>query len=337
MQLNHIVDRLRAAPAWRRKRDLDVLARDLLQQTPLVEGQPVALGDDAAAIPTDDGYLLLAAEVVYPDLVVADPRLAGRSAILANVNDIYAMGGTPLAVIDTILAPNTEAATEIVCGLKEGCARYGVALVGGHLTAAGDVTSVAVSILGRAQRLLSSLNVRPGDTLLYATRLQGTFHPDFPFWNCSAHRSDEELRHDLAILPQLAEAGWCDAARDISMAGLLGSLMMMLEPSGVGAVVDMEAIPQPDAAADRYLDWLLHFPSYGFVLAARPQHAPEVQDAFAARGVTCAVIGEATSSRNVLLHRRGEEALLWDFSTESFTGFFPHPSERPMSKDAKEY
>jgi selenophosphate synthetase-related protein len=231
------------------------------------------------------------------------------------------MGGYPLAVVDTILAPHTTGAAEIMRGLQDGCRRYGIALVGGHLTATGDVTSVSACILGRAKHLLSSFNAQPGDALFHVTNLQGAFHPRFPFWDCSAHLSEAELRQDLAILPTLAETGLCDAARDISMAGILGSLLMMLELSGVGAVVDLAALPQPAAASERYLDWLLGFPSYGFVLAARPRHVAAIRAACDSRAITCAVIGQATTRRQVILRRNHQEALLQDLATEPFTGF----------------
>jgi hypothetical protein len=323
LTLKELVTALRAAPAWQRKQEIGVLANDLMPHAPLVEGRPVQLGDDTAAIETDAGYLLLAAEVIYPPLVASEPYLAGRSAILTNINDIYAMGGYPLALVNVILAQNTEGAAAIMRGLRDGCARYNVALVGGHLTAKGEFASVAACILGRAKKLISGFKARPGDTLLYVTNLQGKFHPHFQFWDCSAHLSDADLRRDLAILPTLAEAGWCDAGRDISMAGVLGSMLMLLELSGVGAVVELEAIPRPAEAEDRFLDWLLSFPSYGFILAIRPEHVAAVQAAFAARSIICAVIGQATASQRVILRQDNKEAILWDFAEEPFTGFSP--------------
>lgn len=326
LTLDEIVAALRAAPAWQRKHELEVLANNLASQPQLVEGRPVLLGDDTAAIETGEGYLLLAAEVVYPPLVKDNPYLAGRSAILANVNDIYAMGGYPLAVVDTILAEDTPTATEIMRGLKDGCARYGLALVGGHLTATGPVNSVTVCILGRAKRLLSSFKARPGDAILHVVNLNGQFHPRFPFWDCSAHLSDAELRRDLALLPALAEAGWCEAARDISMAGILGSMMMLLELSGLGAVVNLAAIPQPAAAAGRYLDWLLGFPSYGFILTAPVEQVPSIKAVFAEHSITCAVIGQATTAPQVILRRGDQTALLRDLAQEPFTGFAPAPA-----------
>lgn len=319
-ELTEIVARLRAAPAWQRKHEIDLLGGGLLPLAPPVDGKPVPLGDDTAAIETADGYLLLACEVIYPPLVKASPYLAGRSAVLANVNDVYAMGGRPLALVDTVLAPSTDLAAEIMRGLRDGCARYGVALVGGHLTATGDVASVAASILGRAKRILSSFNARPGDAILHVVNLRGAFHPQFPFWDCSAHLSDAELRRDLDLLPAIAEAGWCDAARDISMAGILGSLLMMLELSGVGATIDMAAIPQPPAAEARYFDWLLGFPSYGFMLSARPAHVEAITALFSRHAISCAVIGQATAARQVVIEHGDQRALLFDLAHERFMG-----------------
>jgi selenophosphate synthetase-related protein len=198
-----------------------------------------------------------------------------------------------------------------------------VALVGGHLTANSQFASVAACILGRAKKLLSSFKARPGDALLHVTNLRGQFHPRFQFWDCSARLADADLRRDLALLPAIAEAGWCEAGRDISMAGVLGSLLMMLELSGVGATVDLEAIPRPLAAEGRFLDWLLAFPSYGFVLAVRPEHVAAVQATFTAQDITCAVIGEVSTNQQVILRQNQAEATLWDFAEEPFIGFSP--------------
>lgn len=317
---DEVVATLRASPAWRRKQELQLVGECLASHATMVDGRPVHLGDDAAAIETDDGYLLLAAEVIYPALVEADPYLAGRAAVLTNVNDVYAMGGRPLALVDVILSRDVEGATALVRGLKDGGTRYGVPVVGGHLTAAGDVDSVAACVLGRASALLSSFTARPGDVLLHVTSLEGRFHERFPFWECSSHRSDEELRRDLELLPAIAEAGWCHAGRDVSMAGLLGSILMLLEPSGVGAVIELKAIPRPVEARGRLLDWLLAFPSYGFVLAVRPEHVIKVRGVFAERRLVCGAIGEVTAERRVVLRDEEREAELWDLAVEPFIG-----------------
>jgi selenophosphate synthetase-related protein len=50
------------------------------------------------------------------------------------------------------------------------------------------------------------------------------------------------LRDDLAILPHLAETGLCKAGKDVSMGGIVGSLLMLLETSKCGAVLDLDAV-----------------------------------------------------------------------------------------------
>ena len=323
IDLDKLIKQLRASQAWQHKCEIATLSDDVLQHIPVVDGHTVQLGDDTAAIRTNDGYLLLAAEAMHPPLIKDNPYLAGRAAILANVNDVYAMGGEPMAVVDTIISPDIKAASDIMRGLKDGCSRYDIPIIGGHLTATGHKPAVTVCILGRAKNILSSFNAQPDDVLLHVTNLRGSFHPRFPFWDCSSHLSDAELRRDLAILPTIAENGWCDAARDISMAGILGTAVMLLELSGVGAQIDMNTITQSVGTFDKYFDWLICFPSYGFVLSVRPWYLSDVQLAFDEYGISCYPIGRVTAKSSVTLSREDEEAVLWDFDKEPFIGFSP--------------
>lgn len=319
--LKNLVKHLCESKAWQHKCEIATLSSGALQHLPIVDGYPVRLGDDTAAIKTDGSYLLLAAEAVHPSLIVHNPYLAGRASILASVNDIFAMGGKPLAVVDTIISPDIKVASEIIQGMKDGCNRYNVPIVGGHITATGHTPAVTVSILGKAKYILSSFNAQPDDVLLYVINLKGTFHPRFPFWNCSSHLSDEELLRDLSILPLIAENGWCDSARDISMAGIFGSIMMLMELSGTGAQIDINMIPQPNETSDRYIDWLISFPSYGFVLSVRPWHESDVKFEFEKYGITCCAIGQVNTSNRLTLFSKDEKVVLWDFEKESFTGF----------------
>ena len=318
--LEKLIKKLRATQAWKHKYEITILSEDVLQHVPFVDGYSTQLGDDTAVIKQDDDYLLFAAEAIHPPLIVDSPYTAGRAAILANVNDIYAMGGKPLAVVDTIISPEIIVASEIMRGLKDGCSRYDVPIVGGHLTATGHTPAVTVCILGRAKNILSSFNAQPDDVLLHVTNLKGSFHPGFQFWNCSSHLTDVELIRDLSILPRIAENGWCDTARDISMAGVLGTAIMLLELSGVGAEINLDTLKQPFGAADRFFDWLLCFPSYGFLLSVRPWYLSDVQLAFHKHGISCSSIGKVTADCKVNLVSDDKVAVLWDFDKEPFTG-----------------
>jgi len=337
--LPDLVARLRATPSWQRKHDLGLLreAFGAGAGTPprspgatllsFGEASPVAslplpddIGDDAAAIADGEGHLLIAAEVMWPPMVEAAPELAGVNAVLANVNDIYAMGGRPVALLDTVLVPALADAAAILSGIAAGASRYGIPVAGGHLTVGAPSTSLAAFIVGRARRLLSGSAAVPGDDLLLLTTAIGRFRDPFPFWECSFDRSDAQLRADLDLLPQLAETGLCDAARDVSMPGIIGSALQFLEGSGTGAEVDLGAFPFPVAVRGKELEWLGSFPSYAFLLSVAPARTDEVIARAVARDRVCARIGRVTADPQVVLRIGDERVLLWDLGTEPFAG-----------------
>ena len=287
-------------------------------------------GDDCAAL--DDGhggYLLFAMEGMIDSFVKSMPWFAGYSAVMVNVSDVYAMGGRPVAVIDAIWSQDALSATPVLTGMREAAHRYGVPLVGGHTNHRAANAGLAVAILGQANNLLAASAARPGDVLVMAVDMRGGYMEPNPFWNASTEAPAARLRADLEILPLLAEDGLCKSAKDISMAGPLGSTLMLLEAAGCGAEIDLAALPIPtDVPMAR---WLLTFPSFGFVLAVAPDKVALVLARFAERDLDAAVIGQVTGGSTVTVIRgasaSAETCLLWDFEQEPFTGARPRASE----------
>ncbi len=275
-------------------------------------------GDDAAAIPDGDGYLLLAAEGITTSIVRQNPYLAGKCAVLANVNDIYAMGGRPLAMVDVIGTPDAESAREICRGMRDNAARFRVPVVGGHLLRTELDASVALAILGKAKRLITSFDARPGDVLLLVAKTRGCWLEDMGFWNCTLEADDADLVPNLELLPQAAEAGLVVAGKDVSMAGIAGTTVMLAESSKIGAAIDLEAIIPPPGVD--LVPWLLAFMSYGFVLAVPPARLEALTALFGARGLCATPIGSFREERRVLLCQCGEQAVLWDFTSRPFVG-----------------
>lgn len=319
MSVADLVAGLRGSRGFRHKTDIvDVvgaLARRLPGGTHDL-AQAVALGDDCAALADGDGYLLFAIEGMVSDFVSAMPWFAGYSSVMVNVSDIYAMGGRPLAVVDALWSPGIGAAEQVLAGMAAASVAYGVPIVGGHTNTRSDAAQLAVSIVGRGKALLSSFNARPGDRLMMAVDLRGRFEEPYPFWNASVDAPAERLRADLELLPQLAESGLCDAAKDISMAGTLGTALMLLECSRVGAHIDLERIPKPpDVPLAR---WLSAFPSFGYLLSVRPEQVETVQAQFDQRALACAVIGSVAESSKVVVQQKEEAEVLWDFEREPF-------------------
>ena len=272
----------------------------------------IRVGDDCAAIPDGDGWLLFAIEGFVEDFVEADPRFAGWCGVMVNLSDIAAMGGRPLAVVDAIWARNRAQAEPVLAGLREASRVYGVPVVGGHTNHRTAMGSLAVAVLGRAERLITSFDARPGDVLVAAVDLRGGFRGGSLNWDAASGAPAERLRGDLALLPEMAEAGLVAAGKDISMAGLVGTAMMLCEASGVGARIEVDAVPC--SAGVDLARFLLAFPSFGFVLSVAPDKVGAVLSRFAARDIACAAIGRVDASRVVRLWRDEEEIEVWDLS-----------------------
>ncbi|MEO0408631.1 MAG: sll0787 family AIR synthase-like protein, partial [Cyanobacteria bacterium P01_A01_bin.135] len=223
MALAAIVAELQQASSLRQKQDIQTAAQRLGQVSGRDEA--IALGDDCAAIPQGDGYLLLAAEGIWPQLIETDPWFAGWCAVMVNVSDIYAMGGYPLAVVDALWSQDAVRAAPLWDGMIAAADTYAVPIVGGHSNHHSPYNALAVSILGRAKALLSSFKAQPDDHLLLAVDLDGQPHPKYPFWDAATQKDGATQRANLALLPTLAKRGWCDAAKDVSMGGVIGTLL----------------------------------------------------------------------------------------------------------------
>jgi selenophosphate synthetase-related protein len=185
-------------------------------------------------------------------------------------------------------------------GMSAASHAYGVPIVGGHTTLSKSGSSfLAAAVLGKAQNLITSFDAQPGDDLLVAVDLRGTRRRDKPFWNASVGAPAERLRGDLALLPELAAREWCRAGKDISNGGIIGTLAMLLECSGVGAELRLDLLPRPpDVDLER---WLMAFPSFGYLLSVAPENTASVISHFAARDIACASVGRITSESSMLL------------------------------------
>ncbi len=303
------------------KRDVQRAAKTfgrVVQSAWMPAGSEIRNGDDAAALPTPGGgYVLFAAEGMREDFVAGDPWFAGYCAVMVNVADIAAMGGRPWAVVDVLFVGNGQS-EGVLAGMKAASDTLGVPIVGGHTARVSGGTSLSAAIVGRAEALLSSHRAEPGQALLAAIDLRGRFRGPCAF-DAATAAAPEALRAQLALLPALAEAGAAVAAKDISNAGLCGTLQMLLESSGCGARLDLQRVPAPEGVEP--LRWLTAFPSFGYLLTTDPRRAPAVCERFARLGVECRVVGELTREPVLDLVRQLEVARLCDVRRTALTGF----------------
>ena len=278
---------------------------------------PILNGDDTAALPDGEGFVLFAAEGMRSEFLAADPWFCGFCSVMVNLNDIAAMGGRPWAITDVLFMGSGEN-ERVLEGMASASEVFGVPIVGGHTSRVAGASFLAVSVLGKAKRLISGHAARAGHSLLVAVDLRGTFRGLGGNFNAASTASPGRLRAQLEILPELAEAGLVSAGKDISMAGVCGSLLMMLETSGVGARLDLARLPAPLAV--EAFRWLNAFPSFGFVLSVEPSAVEAVCARFEAAGVACSRVGEVSSEPRLELVYGSERTNYWDLR-EPLTGF----------------
>jgi uncharacterized protein len=278
-------------------------------------------GDDAAVIPFKDEYLLLAADGMMTKLLQNEPYAAGKASVMVTVNDIYSMGGRPMAMVNVLASGDKAHRSKVIDGIKKGCEKLNVPMVGGHLhpDAPDDAPSLSVAILGQAKKLLRSHLAEPGDDLVFAADLSGQVGcSSVTSWDANSGKTTEELLFRLEALPLIAEREWACACKDVSNAGLLGTLSIMLENSGTGAVIDLAAIPCP--APLTLSQWLLSFQSFGFILSAKPEFSNKIIGLFKERGIDTAVVGRVLDGRTVTVTRGFESQMLFDFERDQITG-----------------
>lgn len=314
MTLDEMAAMLRNAKGVAHKHDIaPVLAR-----LNLGAANAIPVGDDCAAIPDGDSFLLLAIEGFMPEFVAADPHFAGYCGVMVNLSDVAAMGGRAIAVVDAIWSADDAHAAPVLAGLAEASARYGVPVIGGHTNTRAGSNLLSVAILGRAQKLLTSFDAKPGETIIAAIDLRARMRDPAPYWDASTGADPQRLRADLEILPQIAEANFSAAAKDISMAGIVGTALMLLEASRLGGVIALDKIPKPD---DVPLErWLLTFPSFGYLLSVPSVNTQAVIARFQARGIAAAAIGTTDASRIVRLRQAKTETVFWRFADANLVG-----------------
>ena len=309
LDLDRLIDSVRSHPGLREKEHLRAVSR-------LFEGD----GGDAAVVPVGDEHLVSAAEAITPDLVRAAPRVAGIAGVVATLNDLAAAGADPLFMLDTVVG-DPELLDEVLGGVRAGMDLFRVPVLGGHttVTEAGEI-GLSVFAVGRAARPLRVSRAAPGDVLSVAICTDGEVVEQgaMPFFSHLRGPRRDRAREDLRLLTLAAESGEAWAARDVSMPGLAGSLVQMLDGSGLGCRLSVDAVPRPASVAPEL--WFRVFMSYGFLLVGNPD---ALQHRFAGAGIACAPVGALDDSGVVRLHTGDREAMLWDLTREPLTGFSP--------------
>jgi thiamine-monophosphate kinase len=262
----------------------DLGEQKLLQ---LVQGfcDPNLVGDDGAIVPLDrDRHLVVTTDVLVQDIHFSErttsPFDVGWRGAAANLSDLAAMGATPVGLtIGLSLPAQTPVAwvEEFYQGFRACTQPWEVSIIGGDLCSSPIVT-VSVTALGQVTpaRAIRRSVARPGDAIIVTGEhgkskagLELLLAPDLGTslpaeMRVELIRSHQRPVPRLDVLPhlQIVPISIPIAGMD-SSDGLADAIVQICRESGVGAAIDLAAVPLPEAckllvAPEKARNWVFY-------------------------------------------------------------------------------
>lgn len=311
----------------------------------------IGMGDDAAVIEparnraeviTTDAFV----EGVHFDRAYVPAAAIGHKALAVNLSDLAAMGAEPRAALLSLVLPGAMPVVEfdaMIGGWLALAHRYDVTLIGGNVSRSPGPLVLDVTAIGavKPRRVLARGGAKPGDGIYvsgcvgasyagYLSRrragvtppeaapgLEGQPAGDRGLDECAARFLLPDPRVRLGLL--LGRNRVASSCVDLSD-GLGDAVRQVTGASGVGAEIDGDAIPVPEAASRWFeeqegLDGLAAAVSGGedyellFTVPARRRRALASVLPLTG-GLPCTRIGTITADRSLVLTRRGAKAAL---------------------------
>ena len=280
---------------------------------------PHGMGEDSAAIGTNsDDYVLLTTDAIVEDLCLNHPRAAGFNVILANVMDIYAAGGSPTSFAVAVSYSDSVVGEAMMEGLIDGSHTFQIPIVRGHTNPHSTSTYIVGSATGTVHKtnLLTAGGARSADLLVLIFDTEGQRGTSYRLgWDSVTGRPSEEVVDRLSVMKSLARTEVIHASKDVSVAGMVGTAGMLLEYSGMGGTLDLDAIDACRPSPIELEDWLRMFISLGFLVSIAPGDIERIQQVAASHGLHATEIGRVDDSSKLSLKLGNDSRVLFDFSS----------------------
>ena len=286
----------------------------------------LGIGDDAALLAAPQGRQLVIAVDALVDGVHVPPGTApadfGWKALAVNLSDLAAMGAEPAAALLALALPDADGG--FVDGFAEGffalADAHRVALVGGDTTRGPLAASVTVVGYVPPGEALVRAGARDGDDV-WVTGTLGDAAGALALWAAGTPLPRESALRARLDRPTprldagLALRGLASACIDISD-GFLADLGHVLAMSGVGADIDVDALPAsaalreafPDAGRRRALQ-LAGGDDYELCFTAPAPRRAAVGAALAGSAVAATRVGRIAAASGLRLHDAAGRAL----------------------------
>ncbi len=296
--------------------------------------------EDAGVYKISDDVAIVQTVDFFPP-VVDDPYSFGQIAAANSLSDIYAMGGRPVTALSIVCFPLQKLDVSVLKAIAEGgmskLREAGCALLGGHSIKDDSVKyGLAVTGLIHPSKILLNNTPKPDEHLILTKPIgNGIINTAI-----RQGKADDDLiemvTRSMATLNKISAEVIADypisACTDVTGFGLAGHAFEMIQDTGVGIVLDFNAVPlyphtlemakrklvpggtkgNIDYRIDHVQDgadlpqWILDIlfdpqTSGGLLFSVSPSVSTQIIERLSEKDVTAAVIGHTTRNAGKLV------------------------------------
>ncbi len=226
----------------------------VLSTLPKQNGKNVIVGfdtaDDAGVFRLSDDLALVQTVDFFPP-VADDPEIYGRIAANNALNDVYAMGGTPISSLSMVCYPQKgdwEVLGAILRGGQAVMSEHDVVVLGGHSVDDQEIKfGFAVTGTIDPKRVITNAGAKAGDVLVLTKPIgTGAINTAVKFGKASPETEAAAVK-TMQISARDASkamiAAGANACTDVTGFGLLGHAFEMAKGSGVTLSIESDTVP----------------------------------------------------------------------------------------------
>lgn len=226
----------------------------VLSKLPKQNSENVIVGfetSDDAGVFRLNNEIALVQTVDFFTPVADEPEVYGQIAAVNSLNDIYAMGGTPLTALSLVCYPQKgdwEVLGQILEGGQKKLNAENVVVLGGHSVDDQEIKfGYSVTGIIDPKRVIKNSTAKEGDVLILTKAIgTGVISTGIKFEKASEKAQTEALKTMTTSAREASKAMneiGVNSCTDVTGFGLLGHAFEMAKASGVTLNIKSERVP----------------------------------------------------------------------------------------------
>lgn len=226
----------------------------VLSKLPKQDPKNVIVGFDTAddaGIFRLSNNLALVQTVDFFTPVADDPETYGRIAAINSLNDVYAMGGTPISALSVLCYPQKgdwDVLEKILLGGQKAMTEAGVVVLGGHSIDDAEMKfGYAVTGTIHPEKVIKNSGARVGDVLILTKPIgTGAINTAVKFDKARAETVEAAIKAmttSAAAASKAMVAAGATGCTDVTGFGLLGHAYELAKASGMTLEIESAAVP----------------------------------------------------------------------------------------------